>query len=342
MSETKRNILVGVTTIVALVGMGYMVLIFGEVPGWMANEYVVKVNLDSAGGLASGSRVHLNGVDVGQVKTVRLTEHLDVELTCLIDGTFRIPATAKVHVAASVLGGTARLDITAPPLPPDAPPATYLPTDGSSALTGSSSQLTERLVGQVDAFVADARKAMAKFDEVATSFTETAKQFTATAKKVEQQFDPQSDDDIASGRVKANLNSAIAEAHARLVEAQTAIDSINKLVSDEQLLRDIRQTAANARKATENADKLVTDAGVKVDQVARRIVALADDASKTLEHANQLMAEMRSGQGTAGRFVQDPAMYNAVTDAALRLGDALKELKLLIEKWKAEGLDLNF
>jgi len=57
---------------------------------------------------------------------------------------------------------------------------------------------------------------------------------------------------------------------------------------------------------------------------------------------NTLLVDAREGKGTVGRLMQDPQMYNSLTDAANRLAAALKEAKLLLEKWKNEGLDVKF
>jgi hypothetical protein len=43
-----------------------------------------------------------------------------------------------------------------------------------------------------------------------------------------------------------------------------------------------------------------------------------------------------------GRLMQDPALYEGLSDAAKRLDDALIKLNLLLDKIRAEGLGVEF
>ncbi|MDH3583559.1 MAG: MlaD family protein, partial [Phycisphaerae bacterium] len=67
MGERSRNILVGLTATGGIVALAYLLVIFGEVPNWLSDTYPVRVALDDATGLAQGSRVRLNGIDIGFV-----------------------------------------------------------------------------------------------------------------------------------------------------------------------------------------------------------------------------------------------------------------------------------
>ncbi len=51
--------------------------------------------------------------------------------------------------------------------------------------------------------------------------------------------------------------------------------------------------------------------------------------------------EARNGNGTIGKLVKDPQLYNNLADAVQRVDQSMTELMLLLEKWKAEGIPLN-
>jgi phospholipid/cholesterol/gamma-HCH transport system substrate-binding protein len=99
---------------------------------------------------------------------------------------------------------------------------------------------------------------------------------------------------------------------------------------------------ANARQLTENGTNLTRDIKQQVDQLTGRFVHVADQLSVTLDQMNSLIDAARRGKGTTGKLINDPALYDNMNDAAKRLGDALDEIKLLIEKWKAEGVPVQF
>ena len=56
----------------------------------------------------------------------------------------------------------------------------------------------------------------------------------------------------------------------------------------------------------------------------------------------KLAAKASDGKGAMGKLLNDPALYDNLNDTAERIGQTADELKLLIEKWKAEGLPVQF
>jgi hypothetical protein len=56
----------------------------------------------------------------------------------------------------------------------------------------------------------------------------------------------------------------------------------------------------------------------------------------------KLADKARKGDGTVGKLLNDPALYQNFNDAAERIQKAVDEMKLLIEKWKAEGVPVQF
>jgi hypothetical protein len=69
---------------------------------------------------------------------------------------------------------------------------------------------------------------------------------------------------------------------------------------------------------------------------------VADSLSATLEDVRRLTRLASEGQGTVAQMLNNPDLYNSMTDAAQRLERALTEAQLLIEKYKAEGVPIHF
>ena len=88
---------------------------------------------------------------------------------------------------------------------------------------------------------------------------------------------------------------------------------------------------ATAREAARSFDTLVA-----------ALVAISDELSKAVAAARGVLGEVAEGKGTAGRVLRDPALYNSMQDAFERLGRALDEMRMLIEKWQREGLSVEF
>jgi hypothetical protein len=85
------------------------------------------------------------------------------------------------------------------------------------------------------------------------------------------------------------------------------------------------------------ADSLAKDAGSLRDGA----LPMLDRASVALEELNRVLIAARTGDGTIGRLMKDPALYEGLTDAANRLNEALAKINLLVEKIRAEGVDVE-
>ena len=54
-----------------------------------------------------------------------------------------------------------------------------------------------------------------------------------------------------------------------------------------------------------------------------------------------MLVAARTGDGTVGRLMKDPALYEGLTDAAKRLDEALAKMNLLLDKIRAEGINVE-
>ena len=70
MTETERNLWVGIFVVVSILVLGTLMIWFGEAPDWMGgNEWTLRItNVSELRGIDAGSAVQLNGVEVGRVK----------------------------------------------------------------------------------------------------------------------------------------------------------------------------------------------------------------------------------------------------------------------------------
>jgi len=79
----------------------------------------------------------------------------------------------------------------------------------------------------------------------------------------------------------------------------------------------------------------------EVAGVAKAIVPVADQVSSTLAEVQTLLALATSGQGSVAQALNNPDLYLSLTDASTRLEKTLKDVQLLIEKLRAEGIKIG-
>lgn len=352
MKESTRHTLVGLTAIAGLAAFAVLIFVFGEMPKWLNDTYAITIELDTAEGIADGSRVRFVGVDIGAIESVALKDNPaeGVRLVARIDGKYDIPRGSTVGTAGSLLGGTSAVLIT------PGKETAALPRDGTGKLTGTATSLTTQLASMAGSLGGDLKTQLDNFGEMSKKIGRLADEFTEVGENLNLALKQTSPDAVDAGDADANLISVLARADARLAELKTTLASINAIVGDEQLIADLKATVANAKDASAGAKTLiddgrdlaadakatVNDVRSKVDQLTRRYIAVADDLSKSLARIDDLLATTQDGKGTLGKLFKDPALYDSFTDAANRLDDSLKEFKLLIKKWKAEGLPIQF
>jgi phospholipid/cholesterol/gamma-HCH transport system substrate-binding protein len=344
MEEYKRNIAVGATTLAGLAGLLILMFLFGRLPlpGTAQQGYTIKVAMPTAGGLHGESRVNLSGVTVGQIESVELREppHAGVMVRAHIRQNVDIPQGVRATAYKKPLGGTSALELSVPPgtqvtktLSKTQPPV----IEGEAG--GMAKQLARELKGTLD-------EPMARFEKVAGNFNELSTQWTKVGANVNRMVEPRDAAAVDQGKAKANLATVVDRMDQRLREMGKTLSSIDAIVSDDKLLNNLRKTLANARETSDKLRTRVDQVGetltADADALTKRYIAVADDLGGAIDSLKKLTDQARQGDGTIGKLVNDPSLYQNLNDAAKRINTAVDEMKLLLQKWKAEGVPVQF
>jgi ABC-type transporter Mla subunit MlaD len=92
-----------------------------------------------------------------------------------------------------------------------------------------------------------------------------------------------------------------------------------------------------ANRITALADSLAADAA----ELKANALPVLERAESALDQLNQVLVAARAGDGTVGKLMKDPQLYDGLADAAKRLDEALAKVNLLLDKIRAEGLDVE-
>lgn len=324
MTERKRNVIVGLTTLAGLVGLIGLLLLFGWLPAMLQTGYVVRIQLPKAAGLHEGSRVTYSGIDIGTVTDVALEPPpgTGVVATALIREEVLIPAEAEVTVTERLIGGGATVAFVPPEqLEED---AEYLPRTGQAVVSG-----------EVPSLAGTVSEAMENIETVTRSFQEVSAQWTQVGQSLDALMAMRDPGAVDRGEAPASIATVIQRLDSRLAEMEVVLAGINAYVGDQELRADVKQTIANARQVSDRV-------GGAVESLQESYVALADRLAATAESVEGLAAQAADGEGTLGRLINDPQLYENLNDAAERLQATLDEARLLVQKWKAEGLPVQF
>lgn len=341
MKERTRNLLVGVTSIAGLAGLAAILLLFGYIPGWFEPGYDITVDLNHAAGMTVGSAVRYKGVTVGQVKSVALREQ-NVEVLAKItyesDGrVIDLPRALVVDVDSSFFGGSPSLVLRDAPDSGGRSGAT-LPRDGTAQLSGRVGTGTGGLANQMRDMLAEPMK---RFETLSADWSKVAQ-------NLNRLIEPVSTQAVDEGQAEGNLTTVLARADARLAEMRQVIEGVNTWINDEALRADVLATVGNFKETSENIKEgsqemrqLMGDAGEQMDKLTKRYIAVADDLSNTLRSVQEVIDKAGQGEGTIGKLLNDPSVYDNLNDALERVNAAIKDVQLLLEKWKKEGVPVR-
>jgi ABC-type transporter Mla subunit MlaD len=147
-----------------------------------------------------------------------------------------------------------------------------------------------------------------------------------------------------------------------IIRLNRTVESLQKLLTDPDLQGNVRTAIQNIADASSKLkttlDKInlaVTDAngtlnsiGAAATQASSTLVTtqteiarLSQKLAETLTQLQKTVRDISAGQGTTGRLIQDPRLYDSLLDLSTSLKGTVERLNFLIDKWKDEGVNLK-
>ncbi|RED23392.1 phospholipid/cholesterol/gamma-HCH transport system substrate-binding protein [Flavobacterium cutihirudinis] len=252
------------------------------------NYKTLFVEYDNVEDLASSAPVTINGLAVGKVNKITINEttgKLLVELQLKTDFPISKTSTAALY-SPSLIGGK---QIKIIPNLIDKDPV----VDGQT-LTGTVELgLTESLGGKIEPIQQKLDKMLVNIDNLVTGLNNTLDKNT-----------------------QENLKKTIAELSQTMEQFHRASGSLNSILDTNK--GQINSAVSNLNKMSGNFNK-ISDSLNKAD-LGKTVRSL----NQTLAKVDGLMANLNSGKGTAGKLLNDDALYN-------NLAKTSKELELLLQ-----------
>jgi phospholipid/cholesterol/gamma-HCH transport system substrate-binding protein len=252
------------------------------------NYKTLFVEYDNVEDLAPSAPVTINGLAIGKVSKITLNEttgKLLVELQLKTDFPISKSSTAALY-SPSLIGGK---QIKIIPNLADKNPADEGQTLPSTVELG----LTESLGGKLEPIQAKLDKMLVNIDNLVTGLNNTLDKNT-----------------------QENLKKTIAELSQTMEQFHKASGSINSILDTNK--GQINGMVSNFNKVSSNFNK-ISDSLNKAD-LGKTVRSL----NQTLAKVDGLMTNLNSGKGTAGKLLNDDALYNNLTKTS-------KELELLLQ-----------
>ncbi|MGA8222695.1 MAG: MlaD family protein [Candidatus Acidiferrales bacterium] len=273
--------------------------------GILGPKYRLVTYLPEVEGLTQGAPVRLNGVEIGNVQSITLTEHPadavhNITLVLRIDKKFandiRTDSAASL-ITEGLLGNryvTISRGFTGTVIPPNG----VLPGKEEKAMT----QIVERgadLMQNLGALSDDIRGIVNKVQEGQGTLGKFLN-------------DP---------ALYNHVNNTVARFDSMSASIQQGQGTAGKLIASDELYNKVNDTVGHVENVVEAVQEQKGTIGKLVYDPA-----VYDKAKGLVEKGDELLADVREGKGTLGKLTKDEALYNNLRDASANVRDASAKL----------------
>lgn len=364
MDERRVQFGVGVLVVATIIATVIMVLLFGEAPTWVhGGTYTLYIHISDAPGVTKDTPIRKSGIVIGRVTDVSFAEDGDgVIITAKIDGNRKIPRTDVCRISNSLLGD-ASVEFVSPhgggePASP--------PSDGNAGTPFTKTSLTSfsTTSGPAGQTPPEKGRFLAPNETVrgvvgADPIQVVANLEGSLAKAVDSVSATSND----LGNLVRQVNTLLSQNEARInrIIAQTdettrifqeTLNNINSLVGDEQTRQQLKQAIAEAPallRETQTTLKQMGETMTLVDKnlnniagfteplgqmgepLMRRLNAGAEKLDRLMGDLLVFSKSLNNPNGTLGRLMNDPQLYESVTRAIENVEELTIKLRPIVD-----------
>lgn len=377
MATKEKTIRVGLLVAASLTVLALFVFFIGAEQKIFARKNEYDVHLENVSGLAQGNPVQMAGVTIGVIKDITLPQdpkERNVRIALMIDRKYedRVRGDSRARLKRlGLLTGDSYVDITpGTPRFPVLEPGSLIPAQKQTnvdQLISSGEDLVDNLVqisyslknilGRVD-------RGEGLLGEL-TSAPETRQRITdtllATLNKTNSALGHIESgkgvlgrliyDDAYGQQLTASLAGAAQSMQAVAGNVERSFESgegaLPALLSDPEGKRRMDELIENLRITSANLSKFST-AMSEGEGLLPRLMndkqygdqALAE-FTLLISQLNETVRKINSGEGTAGKLVADPSLYEAVNDILIGINES-RLLRWLIRNRQQEGIEQRY
>ncbi len=303
MNAQAKNIAVGITVMGAIAVLAIMIVMFAGLPEVFERGYRLGIKTGNTGGILKGDIVHLSGVQIGKITRIRFVDAENPLKGVIVTAIIQSQVLLPGNTQAFISRGAV------------GPAYINLSSEGPARIDPATGKTIETLPTdgtamvegkkEVSGLMAELKPAMDSLGKLADSISSLLEP-ADTPRTAPAGIDP-------STQPAAGLPEGLA---GTIVRLNRTLDAVYAIVGDQQAQADAKATLRNLAGAAEQAKALVAT-------------------------MNTIAMKIDSGDGTAGKLINDPKLYNSLVTATVNLDRMLKELHKMIAQWRQEGVPVK-
>jgi phospholipid/cholesterol/gamma-HCH transport system substrate-binding protein len=325
MNDRVMQFRVGVMVLATAIIAGILIVLFGDLPSLVQATYPLKMGFADARGVSDGTPVRKNGILVGRVSNVQLDERGGVLVVADIDSYVPVYRDEQPRIATTLLGD-AEIQLVAGRI---AAPRQRVGTD--EILAGQVARdpfevfaTLEPKFGSTLDSLAEASESVSKLsNNLDRLFLSEDHTFERLVQKTETALDSFStamnniNDVMGDPNAREKLKATINEMPAVLADLRTSVQGIGTTLDSAD--RNLRNLEGLTRPLGERGEKMVS----QLDSTIGRL-------DEVLSQAVTFTRALNESQGTLGRLVRDPLVYEELAQAAANVNRLTKELRPIV------------
>jgi len=323
-TQRRRDVIVGIFVIAGLAALGWMIFRFNDLPAAITRmrSFQIYVQFPTAPGVEKDTPVRFCGYQIGRVTHVMAPEvredrrtgaryHQTLCVVSINNKYVDIPCNVDVKLMTRGLGSSyleLKLDpskLPAPPMDPNDPDSCFLRNgmelQGSTGMT--SEFFPEESQKMLDNLVQDIRAFLHNLNTVVGD-PNNQNNFKATMASLTE--------------ASHNVTTALEEAVATMQDTRKAIEDFRSLAS--------------------TGTATLTSVDAKAERLVASMVTTSDELTKAVTQIRLALEKVNTGDGTAGRLINDGRLYESLLESTTQLNVLLKNFKDLIDKISEKGL----
>ncbi|MFC1633664.1 MlaD family protein [Planctomycetota bacterium] len=346
--QKHRNFVVGLFVFLGVTALVWLIFKFGDLPGIVTQMKAFEVNVQfpTATGIQKATPVRFCGYQIGRVTAVMAPEvrseirddeqpgreYFQTVVVLSIDKRYiTIPSCVEVKLMTRGLGSSYIELKQYPEKPifprdPNRPETKYLVDgmwlQGSTGMTSEffpeeSQQKLNDLIEGINDFISNANDIMGdknskeNMKKTLANLAEASRQAKATMEEFEKLA-------AAGTRVLEHADAKVEEVVTALVET-----------SDE-----IKGFAATGTSTLHSVD-------AKADKLILAMMDTSEQLSGAMGELRSVLEKINSGDGTAGKLLNDGTFYENLLDNTMQLKALLEEMKAFMKEWRDKKIDVR-
>ncbi len=296
---------VGVTVIVALVTLAVLIFLMSGTAGFFSSKITLYVYFANAEGLKVGAPVRLQGVDIGNVRDIRVVpDRRDSPVKVAFRINTKHQSLVKKDTIATVATagvlGEAFVDL-------DSRAAVQQQVNNGDELPAVNTPGLEDVVRSSQGTLKNVDSLIKRLDHIVTTIDSGQGTLGAFIK------DP---------TFFNRANAILGQVQTLIADVSNGKGTIGKLIADDSLYNKFNADV-------EKLGKMVDDLQAGKGSMGRFIKddALYNNANQTLAKTNKLMDDVNAGHGTIGMLAKDEKFPKKLNDTIDRLNATLQKLE---------------